>query len=100
MSQRIAAKNASLIFAGVRSMGYTEVSRVLGCSETTVCELTNTDKYKLNFHSVSDLLARMELKVVNAEMRCYDPQKIKWLIGMAKEYMRSMDEDKLEFDDE
>jgi hypothetical protein len=89
MDQRIAANSRAAIFAGIRSLGTEEVSRLLGCAESTVSELSSEAKYKLNFHNFGDLLARMNLKIVPASNRCMNPEKLEAIlklaeIGMAK----------------
>jgi len=99
MNHRIASNNSSLILAGVRSMGNAEVARLLNCSESTVSELAAEGQYKLNFHTVSELLARMNLKVVSADKVCVDPKKLEQVVDMAKEYMATITTEKL-FEDE
>lgn len=100
MGQRTAAKNESAILAGVRSLGYSEVARLLDCAESTVSELSGPDKYKFNFRSVAALLARMGLKIVGADQMCYDPKKIEFVFWAAQQYMAQLDPKQLEIDAE
>lgn len=99
MSQQIAAKNKKLVFAALRSMGNAEAGRILNCSESTVTELTG-DKYKFNFSSVCELLARMNLKVVDADKRCVHPRRLEMLVEMAQHYIANMNAGDLWEDDD
>lgn len=87
MSQRIAANSSKLFFARLRSAGNEATANILKCSEGTVSELSGKEKYKLNFNSMCELLARMGLKVVPAEHRCMDPEKLQNLLYWAQEGM-------------
>lgn len=98
MDQRIAAKSSSLFFARLRSVGGDSVSKILGCSESTVTELSG-DKYKFNFNSMTELLARMGLKIVPAEYKCYNPEDIEHLMHFAKKGMEKTTPDSLEWDE-
>lgn len=84
MDQRIAANSRQAIFAGVRSLGTSETARLLNCSESTVSELLSEAKYKLNFHNIADLLARMNLKIVPAGNRCLNPAKLEAILKLAE----------------
>lgn len=100
MDQRIAAKSGKLFFARLRSQGNEAVSNILKCSEGTVSELSGKDKYKFNFNSLCELLARMGLKIVPAEYKCYNPDDIERIMYFAKRGMESMNPESLEWDGE
>lgn len=100
MDQRIAAKSSKLFFAKLRSVGGEATSNILKCSEGTVSELSGADKYKLNFHSMCELLARMGLKIVPAEFKCYNPEDIERIMHFAKKGMEAMNPESLEWDGE
>lgn len=98
MGQRIAAKSSKIFFARLRSVGGEAVSNILKCSEGTVSELSGKEKYKFNFHSLCELLARMGLKIVPAEFKCYNPEDIERIMYFAKRGMEAMNPESLEWD--
>lgn len=100
MDQRIAAKSSKLFFARLRSVGNEGVANILKCSEGTVSELSGKDKYKFNFNSVCELLARFGLKIVPSEYKCYNPEDIDRILYLARKGMESMSADSLEWDGE
>lgn len=100
MDQRTAANNSKQLFAGVRSAGYEQIGHYLSCTKTTVSELAGKEKYKFNFNTCAELLARLGLKIVPAEYRCYNPDDIERIMYFAKRGMESMNPESLEWDGE
>lgn len=76
-----ARKIASTIFQALAKVGQNEVAAALGTSDSSVSRL------KENIPQFAGMLARLGLKVVPAEMRCYDERTLSALLELARQRM-------------
>lgn len=74
-------KTVSLIFQRLASAGQVTVAQALGVSEATVSRM------KEEVPRLSAMLSVLELKVVPADMRCYDEKTLTAVLELARQRM-------------
>lgn len=79
-----ARKIVSIIFQRLSSVGQVEVAKALDASESTVSRL------KEQTPQFAGMLARIGLKVVPAEMKCYDEKTIASILELARQRMAQL----------
>lgn len=80
-----ARKIVKTIFQALSRVGQDEVAKALSVSDSTVSRM------KEQVPQFAGMLSRLGLKVVPAEMRCYDEQTIGTLITLAKQRMAQIE---------
>jgi len=91
-----ARKNARILGRHVAEVGIIETANFAGIGKSTIAAWFNENR-----DAMGRALAYMGLKVVPANMRCYDPAEIEAILTLARQSvarMRSADD--LTFDDE
>lgn len=87
-------KYLSLALQRISSIGQIHVAEQLGTSEATVSRCVND-----NLERVCQVLAAAGLKVVPAEMKCYEPRKIAILMELARDHLNQLETvEQLSFD--
>jgi ABC-type sugar transport system ATPase subunit len=76
-----ARKIVRLIFQRLSSVGQNTVAEALATSESTVSRL------KESTPQFAAMLAKLGLKVVPAEVQCYDPKTLAAILELAKQRM-------------
>lgn len=76
-----ARKIAQTILQALARVGQNEVAQALGTSDSTVSRLKET------VPQFAGMLARLDLKVVPAGMRCYDEKTLASILELARQRM-------------
>ena len=76
-----ARKIAQVVFQTLSRVGQNEVAQALGISDSGVSRL------KENIPHFAGMLDRLGLKVVPAEMRCYDEKTLASILELARQRM-------------
>lgn len=79
-----ARKIVALIFQRLPEVGQNEVAKALGTSDSTVSRL------KGDVPMFAGMLAKLGLKVVPAEMKCYDEKTIGSILTLAQQRMAQL----------
>lgn len=80
-----ARKIAASIFQALSRVGQNEVAAALGTSDSSVSRLKET------VPQFAGMLARLGLKVVPAEMRCYDEKTLASILELARQRMAQIE---------
>lgn len=79
-----ARKIVQLVFQRLSSVGQVAVAEQLSVSEATVSRM------KENFPQVAGMLSKLGLKVVPAEMKCYDERTLASILMLAQQRMAQL----------
>lgn len=80
--------------------GHENAAAAINVDNSTITNLKDPDKYKINIRSLATLFDFLELKLVDKHKACYLPDEINPIIDMAKKYVVSLDAKKLEWPEE
>lgn len=81
-----ARKNLAAILNGLGRVGQTAVAEAIGKDESTVSKMKDRELPQL-----ARILAACGLKVVPAELRCFDEKKIDAILQLAKSHLAEIE---------
>ena len=91
-----AQKIESLILQRLDVVKGSEVAAAIHVDESTITNLKYPDKVKINFRSISMLLAVLGLKVVPEKWVCVDAEEYEHLSYFAEKYFTDKRKDRLQ----
>jgi hypothetical protein len=96
IQQETARKSHRLFLRGLRLLGQTRAAEISAVSEGTYSKWLSEGRLE----SFSSVLAAMDLKIVPATSRCFNPKEIETILWQAQQYLARIGSiDQLQFDD-
>ncbi len=94
-----AIKSDQLFRKALNGIGDIRASEVLGYADTSMITKMKKGEVNVSIEKLARLFDEMGVKIVPSNHRCFDPEKIDGVIKMAQQYMKTLDANKLEFED-